>query len=422
MAVAVVAVGMGAVVGRSPVAGIGLIAAALLGLLAISASRLLVAQTLLAVLPWLVVLAAVIPEMTRSLTAIAVAGALLALCSPLRYRSMLGPASAMVLGVTVVAQGLFVTDVEQLKQAAGYLIFPAVALAVLSERARVELPKVRNVAVASGLAAMTVHLLIALSGYGAQGTKYGVGERLGLAAEAPHEIALLAVVIAAAGLTMSERVIVRAGFFALGALPALLTGVRSALLAIVVVLVVLLFESRANLRSVAVVAVAVALGLAGGAGTVLTERLSDTFREGATVDTASSSRTDIWRVAYNLWADSGPQGWVFGTGFGSIPEAQQRELGADYVGHSDIIEIGVQVGAVALLAWLLLWLAIFRGGLRPLIFVAVVIYALVNGAVGYPVPMTLALVLAVACRMPETVPALTGDGRAGGAHPVHAVQ
>ncbi|MGI8660808.1 MAG: hypothetical protein ACR2LH_07210, partial [Thermoleophilaceae bacterium] len=256
LAVGAVAVAMGAVVARWPVAGIGLVGAVVAGTVVLNASRLLLAQALLVALPWLVVLDSVVPEMTRSLASIAAAAALLALTWPLRYPSPLAPLSASVFAVIVVSHGLLAADVEQLKQAAGYLIFPAVALAVLSERARTELPKLRNAVIASGLAAMTVHLLIALSGLGAGDTKYGVGERLGLAADSPHELALLAVVIAAAGLTLSERVTVRAAFFALGALPALLTGVRSAVLAIAVILVMLLFESRADTRSVAVVAAA----------------------------------------------------------------------------------------------------------------------------------------------------------------------
>lgn len=417
LAVAVAAVAMGAVVARWPIAGIGLAVLVAVGTFAVNATRLMTAQTLLVILPWLVVFDDVVPPMTRSLSAIATAIALLALSWPLRYRSVLGPAAVGLLIVAVVIQALFATNAEQLEQAVRYLIFPALALAVLSERARTELPKLRDAVIVSGLVAMAVHLVIALSGLGSAGTKYGVGERLGLAALAPHELALLAVVIAAAGLTMSERVGVRAGFFALGALPALLTGVRSALLAIALILLMLLFESRANARSVAVVAIAVVLGLAGGAGTVLTERLSSTLGEGATVESASSSRIAIWGVALDLWADSGPTGWAFGTGLRSIPEAQEFELGIGYVGHSDVIEVGVQLGAIALIAWLLVWLALFRSGLRSLIFVPVVVYAAVNGAINYPVPTALALVLAGACARRGS----THDGRVARADPVHAV-
>ena len=395
----------GASVVRYPVLAGALAAGAAAAMLAIAGSRLVFLKVLLAVAPWIVVFSSLVPSNTRTAAAGAIAVALLAVAAPLRFRSPFVPVVGTVFAVAVLCQAAFATDEEQAKQAIGFLILPAVALAVLSERGRALMPELRNVTLYSGLAALVAHLGVIAAGLGRGDEKYGAGEQLGLVSEGPHEMALLGVVIAAAGLTISDRVSVRSAFFAIGALPALLSGVRSAALAIVLILVMMLFESRFSARSLAVFALAVALGLIGGAGTVLTERLSSTFGEGATIESASATRTEIWDVAVNLWAESGPVGWLFGTGLRSIPDAQLAELGAAYVGHSDVIEIGVQVGLVALIAYGLLWVALFRGGLRPIVLTPVVVYAVINGAIGYAIPLTLAIVLAAACRRPSRAPA-----------------
>ena len=400
---AVVSVVAGAVVVRMPVLAVAFAGAAGVGMLALVGSRLLLLKGLLAIAPWVVVFSSLVPGNTRTATALAIAVTLLAVTSPLRFRGLLGPVAAAVFAIAVLGQAVFADNADKAEQAIGFLVFPAVALAVLSERGREVLPQVRNVAVYSGLAALTAHLLVVVAGLGRADTKYGAGEKLGLVEGAPHEMALLGVVIAAAGLTMSEKVSVRAAFFGIGALPALLSGVRSAALASALILVVMLFESRMSARSVAVFALAVVLGLLGGAGTVLSERLASTFGEGTTVQSASSTRTVIWDVAIDNWSDAGPAGWMFGTGLRSIPEFQLRELGTPYVGHSDVIELGVQVGLVALVAWALLWVALFRARLRPIVFVPVVVYAVINGAIGYAIPLTLALVLGAACRRQEDV-------------------
>ena len=147
---------------------------------------------------------------------------------------------------------------------------------------------------ASGLAALTVHLVIVTAGLGERGYRYGVGEKIGFGPEIPHELALLAVVMAAAGLSMTERVLQRAALFALGVLPALLTGVRSALVGIALILVVMLYQSRLSGRSLAVVALVAAVALGTGAQAALTERLSADVEGGATLTGVSNERSDIW--------------------------------------------------------------------------------------------------------------------------------
>jgi hypothetical protein len=400
-AMAATAVAAGAAVARSPVIAAGLTAVLAAVTVAVFGSRILLLKVMLALSPWLVVFSSLVPPNTRTAMALAIGVIVLMAVAPLRFRSALGPVAAAVFAVAVLCGLVFADGIDDIKQGIGFLVFPAVAVAVLSERGREILPLVRNVTVYSGLAALSAHLVVISAGLGRSDTKYGVGEKLGLVAEEPHEMALLGVVIAAAGLTMSDKVSVRSVYFGIGALPAVLSGVRSAMVGIVLVLVVMVVESRLSARSVAVLGIAAVFGIAGGAGAVIAERLNSTFGEGVDVNSASAVRTDIWSAALGHWVDSGPVGWLFGTGLTSIPEAVYLELGLTYVGHSDVVEIGVQVGLVALIAWALLWLALFRGGLRAIVFVPVVVYAVINGAIGYAIPLTLALVLAAACRQPD---------------------
>ena len=227
----------------------------------------------------------------------------------------------------ILAHAAGATDGEAFSKLAKFLIFPLLAAAVLSKR-QAALPQVRNVVVASGLAALTVHLVIVTAGLGERGYRYGVGEKIGFGPEIPHELALLAVVMAAAGLSMTERVLQRAALFALGVLPALLTGVRSALVGIALILVVMLYQSRLSGRSLAVVALVAAVALGTGAQAALTERLSADVEGGATLTGVSNERSDIWAAALGSWWDPGPGTWLVGTGPASIPDVVQTELGA----------------------------------------------------------------------------------------------
>jgi hypothetical protein len=398
---AAAAVCVGGLVTRWPVVGISLAAALALFAAATRISLVGAVQFLLAMLPWLLVFDAFIPPLTRTFVTAAAAAGVLALSVPLTYRRVLGPVSAAVFAAIILAHAAGATDAEAFTKLAKFLIFPILAAAVLSKRGQEVLPQVRNVVVASGLAALTVHLVIVTAGFGERGYRYGVGEKIGFGPEIPHELALLAVVMAAAGLTMTERVLPRAALFALGVLPALLTGVRSALIGIALILVVMLYQSRFSGRSVAVVALVAVCALGTGAQAALTERLSADVGSDATFNGVTNERSDIWSAALGSWWDPGPGTWLVGTGPDSIPDVLERELGQPLIGHSDIVEILVELGAVALAAWLLLWIALFRGGLNPILLIPVAVYAVVNGAIGYTAPMALALVLSAACRPPQ---------------------
>ena len=92
----------------------------------------------------------------------------------------------------------------------------------------------------------------------------------------------------------------------------------------------------------------------------------------------------------------------------SIADAQLEEFAAAFVGHSDVIEVGVQLGVVGLLGWLLIWLGLLRARLSAFVLLPIATYAVISGTIEFVAPLTVGLVLAAACRE---------QGRAGKARP-----
>lgn len=394
------AIATGALVVRSPLAGVGLVAAFGVGATASRLTRLGAVELLLGALPWLVVFDGLIPPLLRTFVTTAAALAMLALAAPLRYRQMLGPVAAGLFVALVLGNALFVIDADQMTQVAKYMIFPAVAMVVLSEGGQQKLPLARNFILGSCLAAMTVHLGIVAAGLGETGTKYEIGEKLGFGRGIVHEMTLTFVVVAAAGLVSSRRLPVQLGFFALGAVPAMLTGVRAALLALAIIIIIFVVRSRFDRRSLALVAALVVVAFASGAAAIVQERFAKESRVETSFARVGSERGAIWSTAVTPWWNGQPPEWLFGTGLGSIEEAEIRELGRPFVGHSDLIEVGVELGLVALLVWAALWLALLRSPLESIVLVPLIVFALVNGSMLYVAPLTLGLAFSAACRPP----------------------
>ena len=395
-----VAAATGALLVRSPAAGVGLVAAIGIGATVSRLTRLGAVELLLGLLPWLVIFDGLLPSLLRTFVTAGAAIALLALAVPLRFRRALGPVAAGLFVAVVLGNAIFATDPDQFTQVAKYMIFPAVAVAVLSERGQERLPRARNFILASCFAALTVHLGIIAAGLGETGTKYDIGEKLGFGRQIVHEMALTFVVVAAAGLVSSRRVPVQLAFFALGAVPALLTGVRSALLALLVVVLIFVVRSRFDRRALAIVAAILVVAFASGAAQVVQERFAKESQTETSLATAGSERGAIWTVAVTPWWDAGPPEWLFGTGLGSIEEAEIRALGTPFFGHSDLIEVGVTFGLVGFVIWALLWLALLRSPLEGIVLVPLIVYAAVNGAMLYVAPLTLGLAFSAACRAP----------------------
>jgi hypothetical protein len=397
---ACLALATGALLVRSPAAGVALVGAVGVGAVASRLSRLGAVEVLLGLLPWLVIFDGLIPSLLRTFVTTAAAIALLGLAMPLRIRGSLGPIAAGIFVAVVLAHGIFATDGEQLQQVAKYMIFPIVALVVLSDRGQEMLPRARNLVLASCLAALAVHLGIIAAGLGQTGTKYEIGEKLGFGRGIVHEMTLTFVVVASAGLVSSKRVPVQLAFFALGAVPAMLTGVRSALLALFVVVLIYAIRTRFDRRTLTIVVVLIAVAFASGGAKIVAERFAKESKSETSLATAGSERGAIWTVAVTPWWNAGPPQWLFGTGLGSVEEAEIRELGTPFFGHSDLIEVGVTFGLLGILSWGLLWVALLRAPLESIVLVPLIVYALVNGSMLYVAPLTLGLVFSAACRAP----------------------
>jgi O-antigen ligase len=244
---------------------------------------------------------------------------------------------------------------------------------------------------------MVVHLLVIAAGIGNESASYyDAGEKLGLAADGPHALALLATIVAAAGLTV-RRTSFQIALFGLGLVPALLTGVRSALLAIAVVLVVYLVQSRVRLRAVVVLVAIVAIAVVSGAADVVTARFASESGEFSSFSSAGSGRGLIWTVAIEGWQAAGPFAWIFGAGLRSVVDFEVAALASGFVGHSDVIEVLVQLGILGFIAWVALWVGLLRAGLAAIILLPILVFGIVNGTLEYVAALTLGLCLAAAC-------------------------
>jgi hypothetical protein len=399
----------GALVAKAPPAGIGLVALVCAAAAAIRLTRLGIVELSLAALPWLVIFDALMPSLLKTFVATVAAAAMIWLAVPLHYKRYLGPVAAVLFIVVLFAHVLFATETDQYTQFAKFLVFPAICLAVLSERGQEQLPKARNIVLASCLAAMVVHLGIVSAGLGQTGTKYEIGEKLGFGRGIIHEMALTFVVIAAAGLVSSKKILLQASFFALGAVPALLTGVRSALLALLVVILIFVLRSRLSRRSLATVLVILIAAMASGGIQIVENRFNEESKTETSISSVGSGRGEIWQAAVTPWWNDGPPQWLFGTGLRSIEKQELRDLGKVFIGHSDLVEVGVQLGIVGLALWALLWFALLRSPLENIVLVPLIVYSVVNGSIEYVAPTALGLAFAAACRPPPEPPPQTAQ-------------
>lgn len=393
----VVAVALGVAAAGSPMvagaatAGVAVVAVAWrLGALAITALAL-------ALLPWMVILEGVMPRLMGTFATTAAAIGLLLCVAPLRFRSVLIPLSATGFVGIVIAHVLYANDGEQYIMAAKYMIFPALAIAVCSENAREVLPRLKIPLIASCMAAMSLHIVLIALSIGRVNTYYGVGERLGLSADwGPHALALLTTMIAGAGLAV-QRPALRISLFALGAVPALMTGVRSAQLGILIMLLVFLWQSSSKWRSFGVLFAAIAIAVVSGAADVVTTRFVSESAEFSSFSSAGSERGLIWTVALSGWEAAGPLAWFFGAGLRSVVEFEIAAIATDLVGHSDFVEVVVQLGIVGFVAWVGLWIGLLRARLAPTILLALLAFGLVNGSLEYLPALAVGLCLAAAC-------------------------
>jgi O-antigen ligase len=367
----------------------------------------------LAALPWMVLLIDLTPRLTLTLTA-AFAALLLLLRSP-RFgeeKHDFPWLAAWLFALAVLAQAAQSTTSNQLIEAAKYSLFPAMALLVASPTSRTRLVTMRNALLGSGVAAMAADGLAIVLHVGRIGSYYGVGEQLGLTAESPHEIALLGVMVAIACLLTVRDVRWRILGAAISATPALATGVRSPLVALVVSLLVVMVRARfrpSMLLSVAVIAGAVIFS---GVGSIIATRYahSQVTGEYASINSAGSGRGGIWEASVDTWIRSGPLRVAFGDGLNAVERITQQRLQNTVTAQSDVVAMLVELGLLGLVAWLAVWLAIVRSKVNWLVLLPLVSYAVTNGALQYVGAVVFGIALAGACGTTPnpTLPRLPG--------------
>lgn len=396
LAAAALAAAIGLLVVYSPLLAALAVVALCAGVAVARFGAIAVTLPALALLPWLVPLEGMLPRMLGTFTTAVAAGGLLVLSMPLQWRIRLVPLAALAFAILVLGHALYATGEQQLIVAAKYLIFPAMAIAVSSVNAGAALARLRKPVLVSCLVAMGFHIVVIGLGLGQVGTYYDVGERLGFAAEIPHALALLGVVIAGAGLTL-PHVGQQIAFFAAGAVPAAMTAVRSALLAFVVMLAAFLWGSNIRARAVLLLVAVALVAAISGAADVVTNRIDSQAGEFSSFSSAGSDRGLIWTVALNGWVDSGPGAWVYGAGLRAAVDFEIQALAVALVAHSDVLEVLVQLGAIGLIAWLALWVGLLRSGLTPVIVLPMIAFGVVNGSLEYLPSLALGLFLAAAC-------------------------
>lgn len=398
LAGAAAAIAVGLLATSSPVVAIALaLALAVVGTSAILGIGAVVGASVV-LLPWLVVLDAQIPALVRTAISAGLCVSLLVHAAPLTFREPLVTAGATLFLASLLIVLAQSADGAQLQQAAKYVLFPLTAFAVsqTDESGRSRATAFIRPALASCAGALAVHVVLIAAGIGDIGTRYGAGERLGFAGSVSHELGLLAVVVAASSLALVRDPRHQIVLLSLAGVTVVASGIRAAWVALAIVVLIHLVRSRfAPRQTFAVLLLGVVIALS-GVGSVVTERfaLGEQRGEYQSFSAAGSGRGSIWTVALEGYRDAGPVAWVTGTGLRSIQDFSQQALGQRFVGHSDILEVGIQMGIVGLVGWLLIWLGLLRAGFDPYIIVAVLVFGIVNGAIEAVGPMMLALVLA----------------------------
>jgi O-Antigen ligase len=371
---------------------VALAASACLGLLGL-------ALLLTATLPWLVVIGDLLPRLTATFTA----GAAVALVILVVVPRSDGTNASLLLRIGIVCfYGPVLISLarngsgEQLIQAAKYTVFPAMVFAVTEARNSRNLRSLRTVALWSAIAAVTVNLILGLAGINVtthdRGT-YQAGEILGLGGE--HDVALLAGCVTAASVAAAAS-LKWIPIAAVGAIATVATGVRSTLPGLAVLVIARMFASGARIRTIVLVGLAVLAVFVSGAAHVVESRYQTAQSRGEfkSFSALGSGRGKVYSAAFDGWRSSPPLDWIIGTGLRSIPRFEQERLG-DYAraltGHSDVIEVGVQLGIVGLFGLLVIWwVLITRAPLKSILLV-LGSFALFNGALEYSAPLVLAL-------------------------------
>jgi hypothetical protein len=379
-----------------------LAALARLGLLGVG---LLLAATL----PWLIVAGDNVPRLTETFAA----GALTAVVILVVVPRSDGSNRAFLLRVGFIC---FYAPVvlslgregsgEQFIVAAKYLVFPAIVLAVSEATHYRSLMSLRTTVLWSGIAAVGVNFLLGVTGFG-HFEKYGAGEIVGLGGA--HDVALLAGCVTAAFLA-EGRSSKSLPAVAVGAIATVATGVRSTLPGLAVLALARMIVAGARIRTMVLVALAVGAVFASGAANVVEARFKsgESGGEFESFSTLGSGRGGLYETAFESWRNASPVHWFIGTGLRSIPRFEKEKLGTAFVGHSDIVEVGVQLGIVGLIGLIMIWWVLIASARSkaPLLVLASV--AVFNGSLEYSGALVIAVLLTAGARRDhEDAPAST---------------
>jgi hypothetical protein len=411
-------------VAHEPIVAGALVAAALATIVLVLAGVVGLTSIVLATLPWLALLIDFTPALTLTLTS-ACAALLLVYLTPLR--SAIPPVArlgAFIFAAMLVVQAILSTTGGQLIEVSKYFLFPAMVLVVSSATSHYRLTRMRPLLLTSGVAAMALQAIVILLHLGKGGTYYRSGEQLGLSPESPHEIALIGVMVAVACLVSVRDIRWRLAGATVAATPALASGVRSALVALALSLVVLAIKARftpSAILSVAVVSLAVIFS---GTGTIIVTRYSQGQARGeySSFANAGSKRGAVWTTALTQWGSGKAPSILFGDGLRSVEQIEQRNLNESVTAQSDLVVTIVELGIFGLLGWLLVWLSLMRSHVNSLVLLPLITYALTNGSLEYVGAVVYGIALASACcplrRTPAHAAQLACGTRGAPLHPL----
>jgi hypothetical protein len=389
---------IGAVLGAglivSPIVPITVVAVALLAAVVAFFDIFGLAVVLIGVLPWLIVMSDVLPRLTVTLAAGAAAVVVLGVAMPRSQPSStslflrLGAALFFIpIILSLVRDGLGVG----FTQAAKYVVFPLMVFAIAEATNHRDLFRLRTLALWSSVAAISINLLLGFSGV-ANIHYYGAGEILGLGSE--HALALLAGCVTGA-LLASATSFMWAPAIAVCAVATVATGVRSPLPGLAAAALARMVTGRVRLRMIVLVGLAVFGIFASGAAGVVEQRFQQGENRGEyqSLSSLGSGRGEIYSAALAGYRDSGPMYWITGTGLRSILRFEQERLGETFVGHSDVVEVGVQLGVMGLLGLLLIWRVLIQRAQSKLLLFVLGSFALFNGVLEYSGPVVIAILL-----------------------------
>ena len=370
-----------------------------------------VALLLVGALPWLVVFGAVEPRLTETFTAGTAVVVILAVAAP---RNDGSPAARRL----YLGMGLFYTSVllglarapgsAQFIEAAKYIVFPFMVLAISQGTNREALNRLSRVALMSGALAVTANLLLGVAGLNR--SYYSAGDIQGLGGQ--HDVALLdgAVTAAALGMRASWRWTAVA---AIGAIATVATGVRSALPGLLLAFLARMSRAGARTRSIVVVGVVVGAVIVSGADNVVLTRITHAQQTGqfASFSALGSGRGGIWTTAIHGWWTASPLDWIIGTGLRSVNVIELQATGTAVVAQNDVIQVGVEMGLMGLAGLILIWWTLIRSARSWLPLLVLLPFALFNGALEYGAPLVITLLLT---QMPNEI---TRVGRSAGPAP-----